>query len=236
MGAQNVAKVFANWRHLSHRDAHALTFMALISLDADNPPVYFGGWEALASALGYDCEGKRDNAKEQFRRTISALVSSGAVVSSGQARLRVRAEYALALDKGITFAPADNGREGSGRGVVWVSVARDEVSTERGTEKVPHVDPQKGAPTPTEKVPHVGHLKGGEWGTEKVPPRRTEEPQGGVLDEQQGGITITQAFSLTNAHEGKADALDGNLSLEDERAKQMAALAPLVAEQKRKAS
>lgn len=221
MGAQNVTKVFAHWRHLSHREARALAFMANMSLDADKPPVYFGGWEAVASALGLDCEGKRDNAKEQFRRTVSALVASGAVVSSGQARLRIRAEYALALDPEATFQPAGNGRD-----IEWTMVPR----AERGTQKVPHVGHRKGAPLPTEKVPHVGHPESGDRGTQKVPPRSTEEPLGGVLEEQQGGIQITSAFSLTNARASELHALDEMPSIEDERSRQLDLMEQRVAE------
>ena len=54
MGAQNVARVFVHWPHLGHREARLLLYMANVSLDADRPPVYFGGWEAAARALGLD--------------------------------------------------------------------------------------------------------------------------------------------------------------------------------------
>lgn len=219
MGASNVAKVFANWRHLSHREARALAFMANMALDTDKPPVYFGGWQALAEALGLDCDGKRSNAKEQYRRTIAALVNAGAVISSGQAKLGVRAEYALALDAELTFQPA-----GTGRNIGWTAVSR----TNRGTLTVPHVDNPEGAPPSTEKVPHVGPPESGERATHRVPPRSTEEPLGGVLEEKQGGIPITKAVSLTSARERELHDLAGTFSLEDERARQSAALQKLI--------
>lgn len=227
MGATNVAKVFANWRHLSHRDVRALAFMANMALDADKPPVYFGGWEAVAEALGLDCEGKRASAKEVHRQTLASLVAAGAVVSSGQARLRVRAEYALALDPAMTFEPA-----GTGRNIKWTASPRQG----RGNESLPQVGQQNIAPRSNESLPHVGQRDVGGRGNESLPPRSTEEPLGGIPEEKQGGIQIAKAFSLTNAHEGKADDMAGNLPLEDERAKQMAALEKLIAQEERKAS
>lgn len=224
MGAQNVAKVFANWRHLSHREARALLFMANTALDADKPPVYFGGWQAVAEALGLDPEGRLENAKEQFRRTIAGLVTSGAVVSSGQAKLKVRAEYALALDPEATFQPA-----GTGRNIGWQSVPRSVITT----EKVPHMGHPKGAPVSTEKVPHVGHSEGGKRGTLKVPPRSTEEPLGGIPDEEIRGIQSGGALSLTNAREPERQT--GSFTgpaMEDERRRQMEALQKIMGKEK----
>lgn len=117
MGASNVAMAFAHWTHLDHREMRALIFMANISLDADTPPVYFGGWEALANALGADLEGKRESARRTAVRVLGALTKSGAIVSSGQARTGVRAEYALALDPSVTYKPT-----GKGRNVTWQQV------------------------------------------------------------------------------------------------------------------
>lgn len=207
MGAQNVAKVFAHWRHLSHREARALLFMANTALDADKPPVYFGGWEAVAAALGLDCEGKRHNSKEQFRRTIAGLVASGAVVSSGQAKLGVRAEYALTLDPESTVQPV-----GVGRNISWKAIPRSSWAT----QKVPHLDPSDGAPPPTQKVPHMGPPKGGERAALRVPPRSTEEPQGGAPDEKRGEIQSSSAFSLTNG------------GMEENRRRQLDALKKLI--------
>jgi|GEM_PF-5441636 len=227
MGATNVAKVFANWRHLSHRDARALAFMANMALDADKPPVYFGGWEAVAAALGLDCEGKRASAKEVHRQTLASLVAAGAVVSSGQARLRVRAEYALALDPAMTFEP-----EGTGRNIQWTAAPRQG----RGNETLPHVGQQNIAPRSNESLPHVGQRDVGGRGNETLPPRSTEEPQGGVLEEKHGGVEIANAFSLTNARASELDALAERPSLEDERSRQLAALDQLMAQQEKRAS
>ncbi|WP_121866531.1 hypothetical protein [Glutamicibacter nicotianae] len=119
MGASNVAKAFTYWLNLDHREMRALVFMANISLDSGAPPVYFGGWEALAAALGADPEGKRDSARRTAVRVLGSLAKAGAIVSSGQARTGVRAEYALALDPSFTFLPV-----GKGRGITWQQIPR----------------------------------------------------------------------------------------------------------------
>ncbi|MGP9031510.1 hypothetical protein ACT17S_00345 [Glutamicibacter mysorens] len=119
MGASNVAKAFTYWLNLDHREMRALVFMANISLDSGAPPVYFGGWEALAAALGADPEGKRDSARRTAVRVLGSLAKAGAIVSSGQARTGVRAEYALALDPSFTFLPVGKGRE-----ITWRQIPR----------------------------------------------------------------------------------------------------------------
>jgi hypothetical protein len=227
MGATNVAKVFANWRHLKHREARALLFMANMALDADKPPVYFGGWEAVASALGLDCEGKRSSSKEVYRQTLAALVTAGAVVSSGQAKLGIRAEYALALDPAMTFQPA-----GLGRSIKWNAEPRQE----RGNETLPHVPQRNIAPSSNETLPHVGQQNVGERGNETLPPRRTEEPLGGIPEEIQGGIPIANfELSLTNARAYELASLTGD-ALEGERSRQLAALDKLIGTKERRAS
>jgi hypothetical protein len=67
-------------------------------------------------------------------------------------------------------------------------------------------------------------------------PRSTEEPHGGVPEEKQGGIQITNAFSLTNALADELAALDEGLSFEDERSRQLAALEKLPNYKEREAS
>lgn len=227
MGASNVTKVFTNWRHLSHREARALAFMANMALDADKPPVYFGGWQAVASALGLDCEGKRKSAEEVYRKTLASLGTAGAVVSSGQAKLGVRAEYALALDPAMTFEPA-----GTGRNIKWIPLPR----TERPNETLPQVPQRNVAPPPNETLGHMPQQNVGNSPNKTLPPRRTEEPQGGVLEEKRGGIPLIQASSLTNARASELQESDERPSLEDERSRQLQALEERIAQEERKAS
>lgn len=225
MGATNVAKVFANWRHLSHREARALLFMANMALDADKPPVYFGGWSALADALGL---GGASSAKRMTMQTLAALREAGVVVSSGQARMNVRAEYALALEHAFTFEP-----RGSGRGVTWVQVPRDK---DRVHQKDTHLDAPKEHPPVHEKDTHQGVPQVQNRVIQKDTPRRTEEPLGGIPEEQQGGIQITKASSLTNARARELDTLIERPSIEDERSRQLAALEKLFPANERRAS
>ncbi|QOD04881.1 hypothetical protein [Pseudarthrobacter sp. BIM B-2242] len=225
MGATNVAKVFTNWRHLSHREARALLFMANMALDADKPPVYFGGWSAMADALGL---ADAASAKRMTMQVFAALRAAGATVSSGQARMNVRAEYALALDPEFTYEP-----RGSGRNVSWVQVPRQAV---RVSQKDTQEGEPKRHPPLHEKDTHQGVPKVQNRVSQKDTPMSTQEPLGGVLEEKQGETQIAQASSLTNARGGKADDWTGNLPLEDERAKQMAGLQERMDKAERKAS
>lgn len=150
MGASNVARVFAWWNALSDRDIRALVFMANMALDKDHPPVYYGGWEAIAESM-QGCASKRTTMK-----ILKSLADAGAIVSSGQARAGVRAEYALALDPGVTFKAV-----GSGRHVSWESVERADprvnaTDTLRvnamDTLKIPATDTQWVNATDTQRV------------------------------------------------------------------------------------
>jgi hypothetical protein len=147
VGASNVSKVFAYWAHLNHRDQLALVFMANTALDADDPPRYFGGWEALARALGFDVSDER-NAAEQVRRVLAALAKAGAVVSSSRARMNIRAEYALALEPAFTFRPSGTGRE-----VTWEKVVRSSTEKVESSHQKGGTDPPKRWKVPTKKVP-----------------------------------------------------------------------------------
>lgn len=224
MGASNVAKVFAHWRHLSHREVRALTYMALIALDADKPPVYFGGWKAVAEALGLDTEGKRASSQEAFRQTIAKLATAGVVISSAEARLGVRAEYALALDPEQSYAKWDHGRAGSGRGVSWKPVPREATAagpyvSPNGT--LPHVPQQNIAPPPNETLPHVPQQDIGNSPNETLPPMSTEEPRGGIQEEKHGGVQITNQKHLTTAHTREQRELIGKSAIEDQRSHQL---------------
>lgn len=174
MGATNVTKVFTYWTHLEHRDARGLAYMANVSIDQHTPPIYFGGWEAVARALGHDAADKPENARRAAVRVIAALSKAGALVSSGQARPGVRAEYALALDPKVTFVP-----KGQGRNVTWEEVPRTTepetaIVPRRETASVPPPETQNVAPPETVTVP-TWDSYGPEPETAPDPPRK--EPQ-----------------------------------------------------------
>lgn len=175
MGASNVVAAYTYWRgRLSHRDLHALVFMAVTALDSDRPPVYYGGWEAVAQALGLDLEGNRASAKRTTVKALTALTEVGAITSSGMARAGVRAEYALNLTPGTTYVPS-----GRGRNVSW---------TPRTTTRGTVMDPQVGTAVDTQRGTAMdllqGDRRGPKRGTALDPPRRTQEPQGGTREEQ----------------------------------------------------
>lgn len=222
MGATNVVKVFTHWPELKHRDKVGLLFMANMAKDADEPPVYWGGWEAIARALGLDLGDREDakaqaNASEQVRRVMASLAKAGVVVSSARARTHVRAEYALALDPRFTFKPT-----GAGREVSWERINRECNSTEKvgqvPTEKVPLIPPKR-CPT--------SHQKGGNSPTEKVPPRNTEEP----LEEYREDIQIGNVVNSPAQAREEAIAeknLDDDFSQPEESAARLQARADAI--------
>jgi hypothetical protein len=52
MGAGNVKAVYALWADLPDRPFRVLAYMALTAKDADDPPMFWGGRESLAVAIG----------------------------------------------------------------------------------------------------------------------------------------------------------------------------------------
>jgi hypothetical protein len=52
MGAGNVKAVYALWADLPDRPLRVLAYMALTAKDADDPPMFWGGRESLAVAIG----------------------------------------------------------------------------------------------------------------------------------------------------------------------------------------
>lgn len=246
MGATNVVRVFTHWPELKHRDKVGLLFMANMAKDADEPPVYWGGWEAIARALGLDLGDREDakaqaNASEQVRRVMASLAKAGVVVSSARARTHVRAEYALALDPRFTFKPS-----GVGRDVSWERIDRGANSTEKvgqvPTDKVPQLPPKR-CPT--------SHQKGGNSPTDKVPPRNTEEPLEEYGEEKTIGELVNSpthareetafeeinlpANSEADRRQARADAIkaDTPASIDAERVRQSQALMKMQAEYER---
>lgn len=52
MGAGNVSLAYICWAKLPDRAFRLLTYMALVSMDTDRPPRFWGGYPALARAVG----------------------------------------------------------------------------------------------------------------------------------------------------------------------------------------
>lgn len=111
MGANYAKSVFEQWSHLPHHAQLVLIRMALIVKDKDSEPRYWGGWQELAFALGYDMSwfvevdekrkvrGRR-NAQEGVRRVMQCLVDEGAITRVRGGYAGHNAEYRLNLKAG----------------------------------------------------------------------------------------------------------------------------------------
>ncbi len=198
MGATNVSKAFLHWRpHLTHREMCALLYMANTSLDADTPPVYFGGWEAVAGALALG--GKPATVKRTTLQVLAELAQAGAITSSGSAHSGVRAEYALNLEPGHRYQPVTRGR-----GVKWEAVKRVPTRHTHPIEATPLEGVQDTHPPVSTTHTH----KGVHHAPERVPtrhtPRGTQEPRGGRTEE---ALPITGLPApVTKSDPGKPDA------------------------------
>lgn len=216
MGHHNVKKVFAFWVHLEHRETRALTYMANESRDGDTPPIYFGGWEALAHALGANVQGNPESARKTAMRALGMLGKAGAIVSSGQARSGVRANYAIALDPAYTFLPT-----GKGRDVKWKQIPR-EGGTATGTLRGTASDPLSGTATGMQGGTATGQV-GGQLQTPLL--NNQSKPNKEMDREHHLGDQLTWEESTT------PDDDESNLSEEQERNRQTAALLKLIAQE-----
>ncbi|CAM3632502.1 hypothetical protein E4A47_09845 [Micrococcus flavus] len=121
MGARLALTLYAEWSlHLTPLEMNAAVRMALTARDDGAPPLYYGGWEDIAEALGYRTPGaEHESVRRQTQRVVTKLGRKGLITSSGQARPRVRAEYALNVDPLHRFEPT-----GKGKAVTWTRVPR----------------------------------------------------------------------------------------------------------------
>lgn len=116
MGAGNALQVYKHWNHLSHRAHRLLAYMALRTLDVDDPPKYWAGRDPLADALGYEMPKAPEDddlssaaeAARQLRSTghnavnkvTRELVQAGALIRLHPGSFRTNATFALVLAKG----------------------------------------------------------------------------------------------------------------------------------------
>lgn len=86
MGKSHVASVHATWRRLGFRARLLLDHMVLQTIDADDPPIYVGGWKERAAFLGYPLDTKRaaKSAWEKQRTAVRELEEAGVIIP-GQA-------------------------------------------------------------------------------------------------------------------------------------------------------
>lgn len=211
MGASNVARVFTYWSSdLGNRDALALVFMANIAKDTDTPSVYWGGWRDLAAAVGADCEAKPESAKRTAMKILKALSSQGVIVSSGNARQGVRAEYALALDPKVTYRPT-----GDGRSVKWAPV-------DRADPRVNKTDTLQGEQNGHPPLPKTFTQPVNKTFTPRIDRGTTEENY-----EESTSLGDQVKWEKSTSPEDD----DQKFTLEDERNRQAAALQKLIAQQ-----
>lgn len=183
MGYQNVGMVYTFFSKsgLSHRELLALGYLALVADDRSNPPVYFGGWPAIADALGYNGnalhhlktpqtataeelrEAKAES--EKVRRVMQALRNHGAIVSSDDARTSIHADYALALVPGISWKPGVRYTDERGR----LRMSWQKIELDSPTKKVGHENTSQVGQSPPKRW-GSDHLKGGDSPTPKVGP------------------------------------------------------------------
>lgn len=112
MGAGNVGLVYATWSQLNHAPFRVLVYMALRTLDKDEPPMFWGGREELAFALGRAIpEGNdpesirvRKAAYEAVKDVMKTLKKAGAVTLERPAMTGQNAVYALHLRSGLVGA------------------------------------------------------------------------------------------------------------------------------------
>lgn len=149
MGAGNVGKVYGQWSGLEHRPFRALAYMALVSLDRDNPPKYWAGRDDLATALGYPMpEEPADDDQSQeaavarevrarghnaVKKVTGDLVKQGALLRMRQGNFRSHAVFALLF-------PAT---EGTFQGLPTETVEGTSQGSPRGPLRGPVGDPSR---------------------------------------------------------------------------------------------
>lgn len=117
MGAGNAKKAYAYWGDLPDGPLRLLVFMSLTALDADDPPTFHRGREALAVGLGRAVADRqtddpaevadRRRAFKAVDRMICALKDAGAITQLRPAGPGHAAVYALNLTRNRTPISGD---------------------------------------------------------------------------------------------------------------------------------
>jgi hypothetical protein len=117
MGAGNAKKAYAYWGDLPDGPLRLLVFMSLTALDADEPPTFHRGREALAVGMGRkvadrqtedpDEVAARRRAFKAVDRMICALRDAGAITQLRPAGPGHAAVYALNLSRNRTPITGD---------------------------------------------------------------------------------------------------------------------------------
>lgn len=107
MGAGNVKLAYGRWADLPHAPFRVLVFMAVMSLDKDDPPLFWAGRDVLAMALGRmvpdedddETARERDTTFRLVRKATTVLAKHGAISVKTRAAPGRNAVYALHLDR-----------------------------------------------------------------------------------------------------------------------------------------
>lgn len=122
MGAGNVSAVYAYWSRLNHVPFRLLTYMALVCLDRDDAPRFWGGRDALACAIGRQVppeppradqspaaaavRAHRRAAHEAVRAALHELKRAGVLSKvDGTGHIGQQAEYLLHLTAKVQAQP-----------------------------------------------------------------------------------------------------------------------------------
>lgn len=126
MGKSSISRVYEDWIHLDHQPFRVLVYLALRSLDAETPPVYYAGWEEIARAanLPWDPDEpyvdhleeserkavleRRRRARKKYKNRVGELLrtleDAGAVLRSGDAKQGTAQVMALTLEPTVSYA------------------------------------------------------------------------------------------------------------------------------------
>lgn len=127
MGIENVKLVYGQWTHLPDRAFRLLVFMAMVSMDNDRPPTFWGGREQLAYALGRmtpdepaptDMSARAESYRkaraadfQAVKVALNALTKAGVAVLENRPRPGKNAIYSLHLGALMGKAqPTEQGR------------------------------------------------------------------------------------------------------------------------------
>ena len=102
MGAGNVKLVYARWAGLPDLPFRVLAYMALVAMDEDAKPCFWGGWESLALAAGRVVPDRSDDA-EVTKARRAALKAVNAAVKTLVDRGAVRVKTPAAPGRNATY-------------------------------------------------------------------------------------------------------------------------------------
>jgi hypothetical protein len=103
VGAGNVKLVYARWYDLPDLPFRLLAYMALVSMDGDLAPSYWGGWESLALAAGRLVPERNDAAKDVVKVRRAALKAVNVATGVLLDRRAVRVKTAAAPGRNTTY-------------------------------------------------------------------------------------------------------------------------------------